>query len=85
MVVLVRVAGENVVNAGADHFQEGVLAQVRVAWAVENSGKSCRQPEFVRRTGGWVTARRRWKARPARVRSRGADQRKIQAVLPVSL
>ena len=39
MVVLVRVAGEDAVDAAADHLQERVLGQVGVAGVVQGIGE----------------------------------------------
>ena len=39
MVVPVLVAGQGVVDAAADHLQEGVLREVRVAGAVRGLGE----------------------------------------------
>ena len=46
MVVLVGVAGENAVNAGADHLQNRMLDEIGVAGIVEDSGESVRQAEL---------------------------------------
>jgi hypothetical protein len=45
VVVLVLVAGQDAVDAGADHRQEGVLGQLRVAGVVESVGESPREPD----------------------------------------
>ena len=45
MVVLVRVAGQDAVDAAANHRQEGVLPEVRVAGVVEGFGEGSRQPD----------------------------------------
>ena len=45
MVVLVRVAGEDAVDAGLDHLPEGVLGAVGVAGVVESIGEGPREPE----------------------------------------
>jgi len=45
MVVLILVAGEDAEDAGADHLQEGVLGQIRIARIVEHRGELLRQPD----------------------------------------
>jgi hypothetical protein len=45
VVVLVFVAGQDAVDATADHLQEGVLGKVGVAGVVESIGESPREPD----------------------------------------
>jgi hypothetical protein len=45
VVVLVLVAGEDAVDAGADHLQEGVLGEVGVAGVVEGVGEGMGEPD----------------------------------------
>src|SRR5262249_20115150 len=53
VVVLVRVAGEDAVDAGPDHLQERVLGEVWVAGVVEGVGESPGEPEtLVERADG---------------------------------
>lgn len=44
MVVLVLVAGQDAVDATADHFQEGVLGEIGVAGVVEDGGEGLDEP-----------------------------------------
>ena len=45
MVVLVLVVGEDAVDAGADHVQEGVVDLVRIAAVVEGGGEGMGQTD----------------------------------------
>ena len=45
MVVLVRVAGEDAVDAGPDHLREGVLGEVGVAGVVQGVGEGPGEPD----------------------------------------
>jgi hypothetical protein len=45
VVVLVLVAGQDAIDPGADHFQEGVLREVGVAKVVERLGEGPGEPE----------------------------------------
>ena len=45
VVVLVRVAGEDAVDTGPDHFQEGVLGEVGVAGVVQCFGEGLGEPD----------------------------------------
>jgi hypothetical protein len=47
VVVLVSVAGQDAVDAGADHLQEGVLGQVGVSGIIERFGKRSGQADAV--------------------------------------
>jgi hypothetical protein len=47
VVVLVRVAGEDAVDPAADHLQEGVLGQLRVAGVVERIGEGPGQADLL--------------------------------------
>jgi hypothetical protein len=44
VVVLVRVAGQDAVDAGSDHLQEGVLGQVGVAGVVQGASVGPGEP-----------------------------------------
>ena len=45
VAVLVRVAGQDAVNASADHLQERVLVEMGIAGVIEGIGKSSRQSD----------------------------------------
>lgn len=45
VVVLVLVAGQDAEDAGADHLQEGVFGQLRIARVVEHRGQLSRQAD----------------------------------------
>jgi hypothetical protein len=45
VVVLVLVAGQDAVDAGPDHLQEGVLRQLGVAGVVQGAGKGSGQTD----------------------------------------
>jgi hypothetical protein len=45
VVVLVLIARQDTVDAGADHLQEGVLGQARVAGVVEGLGEGPGEPD----------------------------------------
>jgi hypothetical protein len=45
VVVLVRVAGQDAVDAGPDHLQERVLGEVGVAGVVEGAGEGPGEPD----------------------------------------
>src|SRR5262245_13367740 len=47
VVILVRVAGQDAVDAGADHLQEAVLGEARVAGVVEGVGEGLGQNDAV--------------------------------------
>jgi hypothetical protein len=47
VVVLVRVAGEDAVDAGPGHLQERVLGEAGVAGVVEGIGEGPREPEVL--------------------------------------
>ena len=67
VVVLVLVVGEDAVDAGADHFQEGVVDLVGIAAVVEGGGEGMGQTDvgISRLRGSWTPS-----SQPTRKRNR---------------
>ena len=76
MVVLVRGAGEDAVDAGPDHLREGVLGEVGVAGVVQGVGEGAGETDtFVELADG-----RQPGVAGALARRRRADERRAEKV-----